>query len=361
MNRFLAIFVCVAFLVALSIGPDTAVQARSTAVPSGAQIDAYLTRAHFHGYMLLVHRGHVLLSKGYAMADARHHVPNTVHTKFIAWNVETSFDAVAIVKLQAQGKLSIRNAVCRYIKHCPTEWRSMTIQHLLTGSSGLPDYNWLGSTGPVRQRLLECTFVSLKSVPGSPSGGSPCESILLSHIVEQVSRRPWAIEIRSDVWGPAGMSETGRMTSKLLPPARAQGYDSGTPDSFDLSHTANYSGFYAAYSTVSDLQKFDMALWNGTLLSHRLLLTMIAARLLDNPGQPGEKVYDAYGWGTVKESRTLYRRAFTGGESLHLSANDEFSPEAKSAVLFYNNDPTVFTGDNEGSFDAFIRRAVFGK
>jgi hypothetical protein len=68
-----------------------------------------------------------------------------------------------------------------------------------------------------------------------------------------------------------------------------------------------------------------------------------------------------YGWGTIKESSILYRQLFNGGDSLHLSVNDDFSPEAKSMEIFYNNDTSTFSSDNEGTFSGSIERQIFGK
>lgn len=49
------------------------------------------------------------------------------------------FTAMAILMLQAQDKLNVQDRICDYISDCPTAWQEITIHHLLTHTSGIPD------------------------------------------------------------------------------------------------------------------------------------------------------------------------------------------------------------------------------
>src|SRR5437588_1229983 len=97
--------------------------ATPTATPQSAlvvsQIDRLLTNqvAHqqFSGSVLIAQDGHVLLSKGYSMADWDDQVPNTPHTKFYLGSTTKEFTAMAILILQEQGKLHVSDHLCPYI------------------------------------------------------------------------------------------------------------------------------------------------------------------------------------------------------------------------------------------------------
>jgi CubicO group peptidase (beta-lactamase class C family) len=80
------------------------------------QVDNFLTNevnAHrFSGSVLVAQAGEILFSKGYSMADWTRQVPNTPHTKFRVASINKQFTAMAILILQEQGKLQVRDHLC---------------------------------------------------------------------------------------------------------------------------------------------------------------------------------------------------------------------------------------------------------
>src|SRR2546421_6530183 len=87
------------------------------------QVDSLLANmaAHqqFSGSVLIAQHGQVLLSKGYSMADWDQGVPNTPHTRFYLGSTTKQFTAMAILILQQQGKLHVRDRLCSYLENCP--------------------------------------------------------------------------------------------------------------------------------------------------------------------------------------------------------------------------------------------------
>jgi CubicO group peptidase (beta-lactamase class C family) len=106
----------------------------------GTGIAAYLTRARYNGYFYAERHGHVIVSKGFGMADAEDKIPNMLQTKWPAFAVSRFLQGVAIMRLQDEGKLSVQDRMCKYLAACPTAWRSMTIKELITNTSGMPAY-----------------------------------------------------------------------------------------------------------------------------------------------------------------------------------------------------------------------------
>jgi CubicO group peptidase (beta-lactamase class C family) len=47
---------------------------------------------------------------------------------------------MAILMLQEQGRLNLQDHVCQYVADCPAAWREIALYHLLTNSSGIPDF-----------------------------------------------------------------------------------------------------------------------------------------------------------------------------------------------------------------------------
>jgi len=102
---------------------------------------SFLTeKESFTGAVLVARNGEVLLSQGYGLADRDKNLPNTPQTKYRLGSTTKQFTAMAIVILQAQGKLNVQGPICRYIPECPAAWQEVTIHHLLTHTSGIPNF-----------------------------------------------------------------------------------------------------------------------------------------------------------------------------------------------------------------------------
>ena len=74
------------------------------------------------------------------MANIELAVPNTPQTVFRLGSVTKQFTAMAIMILQERGKLRVSDPVCQYLTDCPAAWQPLTIRHLLTHTSGIPNY-----------------------------------------------------------------------------------------------------------------------------------------------------------------------------------------------------------------------------
>jgi CubicO group peptidase (beta-lactamase class C family) len=106
--------------------------------------DIYLSKLAkarlFSGSVLIARNGNVLVRKGYGEAARKKHLLNTAQTKFRLGSITKQFTAMAILILQARGKLNVQDRICTYLADCPTTWQQITIHHLLTHTSGIPDF-----------------------------------------------------------------------------------------------------------------------------------------------------------------------------------------------------------------------------
>jgi CubicO group peptidase (beta-lactamase class C family) len=126
-----------------------------------SRVDELLTRmtqeGTFTGVVVIAQDGKVLLNKGYGLADRAQGIPNTPQTRFHLGSITKQFTAMAILILQSQGKLSVKDPITNFIAGCPKEWQDITIHHLLTHTSELSSQlsNQLyreievGTSGPV--------------------------------------------------------------------------------------------------------------------------------------------------------------------------------------------------------------------
>jgi len=104
------------------------------------QMDEFVRARDFSGVVLVARNGQVLFQKAYGSANREHGVANKLDTKFRLGSVTKQFTAMAIMILTERGKLSVTDPICKYIENCPTAWSAITIHHLLTHTSGIPDF-----------------------------------------------------------------------------------------------------------------------------------------------------------------------------------------------------------------------------
>jgi CubicO group peptidase (beta-lactamase class C family) len=176
--------------------PPIAADLQNTAI--AAAIDGYLNDLvnlqYFQGAVLVARDGRVILSKGYGMADAARGIANTPQTRFRLASVTKQFTATAIMLLQAQGKLAVGDSICLYLEPCPDAWRLITIEHLLTHTSGLPNYTDFGSYEPSQAQpttpdelVARFRDQPLLFAPGSSYMYENSDYVLLGMIIERAS------------------------------------------------------------------------------------------------------------------------------------------------------------------------------
>ena len=262
-----------------------------------------LTKARlFSGSVLIARNGKVLISNGYGEADRKKHWVNTAQTKFRLGSLTKQFTAMAILILQAQGKLNVHDRICTYFSECPATWQKITIHQLLTHTSGIPDFTRFpdfqttqGAPSSPTQTIARFKDKPLDFQPGKKFSYSNSGYILLGAIIERASGATYEAFLRDNIFIPLQMVNSGydHNNSDL-----AVGYRDQTSipaDYIDMSIPYAAGGLY---STVEDLYRWDQALYTDKLIPKNLRDKMIAPfALMPNGGGLGY----GYGWGISKE------------------------------------------------------------
>lgn len=300
-----------------------------------ADADGYLSdlasKGEFYGSVLLARDGRVLLSKGYGLADIENDVLNNQRTKFRIASLTKQFTAAGIMLLQQEGKLNVQDSVCNFIEECPGAWQPITLHHLLTHTSGLPenfsiqDYMSLVlSRSPMKDGLEMLKTRPLQSVPGEKYQYSNVGYNALGFIIEQASGKTYEEYLREKIWAPLGMDDTGQDHEGLLIKRRATGYASTSYKAQYLPiDLAAYAG--GLYSTVEDLYKWDQALYTEQLLPRSALDVMFT---------PHQGAY-GYGW-TINQGAWGKVIAHNGNVS-GFRSNISRYPDSKTTVIMLSN------------------------
>jgi CubicO group peptidase (beta-lactamase class C family) len=262
----------------------TATPASTALGATGTAIDRYVSElvdaGIFQGVVLVARDGQMLLNRGYGFADRARRVPNTPQTRFQLASMTKQFTATAIMLLRARGLLRIDDTICTYLDHCPAAWQTITIQQLLTHTSGLPNYTDLATFDatqmlPTTPDELVGRFRDLPLLfpPGSRYMYENSDYVLLGTIIERVTGQPYAEVLRDAIFQPLGMHDTGADQRAGGEAAWAAGYNAdGT-----LAPAIAPSTLFSAgelYSTSEDLYRWDQALYTNKLLPQAQLNEM---------------------------------------------------------------------------------------
>jgi CubicO group peptidase (beta-lactamase class C family) len=245
-----------------------------------AQVDDYLNdltnQGEFSGSVLIANDNQVIISKGYGMANIELSVPNASLTKFRIGSVTKQFTALAIMILQERELLSIHDPISTYVLDCPEAWKAITIHHLLTHTSGIPDFvNFPEYMDHSRlpQALDETIGLfkdrPLQFAPGARFEYSNSGYILLGFIIEVTTGQSYEDFLRQNIFDPLGMNNSGYDSNRTIIMDRADGYKQENGILLNADHiemdTPHAAG--ALYSTVEDMFLWDQALYTDQLVS----------------------------------------------------------------------------------------------
>ena len=297
----------------IEISPSFATALPPTQVPTVippeliSSIDAWLNQiakdAGFSGSVLIAYKNNVLLSNGYGLADREHKIPNTAQTRFRLGSITKQFTAMAILILEAQGKLSVEDPVCNYLSDCPPAWKNITIDNLLTHTSGIPDYtrfpdyrSTMATPSSPTQTMERFEDLPLDFNPGEKWSYSNSGYIVLGYIIEQVSGQTYEDFLKQSIFIPLKLNNTGYdHNSNDLAVGYADRYSNLPFDFIDMS--IPYADG-ALFSTIEDLYHWDQALDTEQLIPQAYLNKMFTPHV-SIPNTEGW--FYGYGWNIGQE------------------------------------------------------------
>ncbi|HEY7976389.1 MAG TPA: serine hydrolase domain-containing protein, partial [Ktedonobacterales bacterium] len=286
------------------------------------QIDAIVharTNPNGPGVAIAVVRaGQVIHSRGYGMAQIEWRQPIAPDTVFGIGSTSKPFTAMAILLLRAEGKLSLSDPITAYLPDYQTHGQIITIAHLLTHTSGIPNFVtlpgfWEGDTAHDHTHAeLRARFeqLPLQFAPGARYSYNNSAYCLLGMVIETLSGMPYGEFIQQRIFTPLGMAHSHYFAPHAVISQRAEGYapvEGGPQGTYEralyMSTTLQYAAG-ALGSTVEDLARWDLALRDGRLLDHATQATMTTpTRLTD-----GHTVGYGMGWGlsTYRGKRVIH-------------------------------------------------------
>lgn len=338
------------FLTAL-LGFTVAVSGFQRATPDAATISLQAERylqaqadaGFFSGAVLIARRGEVVFARGYGQVDVANAAPNGVDTRFRIASATKIFTAAIVLKLEEQGLLSVADPVCEYIAPCPSAWSGINLHHLLTHTSGIPEYTidtrfvlnpefTRASQSPRTPEQLIDLFrdAPLTFAPGERYNYVNSGYVVLGVVAEKVGGKPYNVLLDELILTPLGMKDTGVDRGRRPPLGHARGY---VPDGMrdveapymDMSWVFGAGNLY---STAKDLLKWDRALYGDRILSQATRQRMWTA----DRGEYG------YGWQVMPARNGFSRPLVFHAGGLHGFASDylRYADEGVTIVILSN-------------------------
>lgn len=236
---------------------------------------------YLNGCVLVAFEGRIILNKGYGMASFELNVPNDPQTKFRIGSITKQFTAAAIVMMHELKLLNVEDPISEYLPSYPNGDK-ITIHHLLTHTSGIPNYTGLEDFVP-KMRLVSSTDDLIARFADKPLLFEPGEKfdysnsgyVLLTAIIEKVSGRTYEDYIYHAILKPLGMINTGYDHAKKILKNRASGYEVwGEVVNAEFLEMTIPSGAGGMYSTVEDLYIWGLALHSHRQISEKAYASM---------------------------------------------------------------------------------------
>jgi CubicO group peptidase (beta-lactamase class C family) len=332
--------------------------------PTSRQLDAIfapLADGKSPGLAVLVRKdGRTVFQRGYGVRDLRSLRKIDAVTDFRLASFTKQFTAMAVMLLAHDGKLRYDQALTEIFPDFPAYARAITLRHLLTHTSGLPDYEdamdarlWT----PDHQIQDEDVLALLqrqtapKFAPGTSWAYSNSAYVLLGLMVAKVSGEPFGQFLEDRIFKPLHMTGTlAYRNGRNTVPQRAYGHSrkAGKLVETDQSSTSATLGDGGVYSNLADLAEWDAALQNHTLLSEGEMSAALTPVKLANgtqpnwpsaPGgdnlNPGKPV--AYGFGWFLDPYQGRARMWHGGSTQGFRTAIQRFPAEKLTVIVLSN------------------------
>lgn len=305
--------------------------------------------------IVVMHDDAIAFARGWGMANIETGISFSPDTPSAIASLTKQFTAVAVLILYEREMLTLETRLPSILSELPEEWSGVTVHHLLTHQSGIPNYVDITGSSPegldglTNRRALDLVLENpaLDFAPGTNTNYSNTGYIILANIVEQLAGMTFAEFLQQNIFSPLGMTSTFLSDESVeYPPNTAQPYDEHNRLFVYSLYTCGDGGFY---STLNDYAKWDRALYTDAIVRQSTLELAFT-------GYTGGDNDFGYGWmvGRHAGSMALRHAGFTTG-----FLNYVFRvPEKRFTYLFLSNGG-VFANDGFETWTDELKDEIF--
>jgi CubicO group peptidase (beta-lactamase class C family) len=316
-------------------------------------VQRHVQTREFMGSVLVARGDQILFNKAYGSANLEWDIANTPTTKYRIGSITKQFTAASILLLEERGKLKLEDPIKKFFSGAPAAWDGVTLRHLLTHTSGIPnftsfpEYQKVKMTNTSRPDLIGLFKDSpLEFAPGEKWAYSNSGYLLLGYTIEKAAGVAYDEFVQTNIFKPLGMQDSGYDSNTTVIARRAAGYTrSGeTINNAEFVHMNIPHAAGGLYSTTEDLLRWQRGLYGGKLLSAASLTKMTT---------PFKNDY-ALGLGVQTGKRKMYSH---GGGIEGFNTHLAYYPDTQTTVVALAN----LNGNVPGEIVAKLGALVHGE
>ncbi len=293
--------------------------------------------------VLVIEDGDIVFEQGFGYANLEDGTKISPASSFRLASVSKQFTTAAIMVLAEQGKLDFDDLL---VKHVPEldSWPGVTVRHLMTHTSGIPDYYETGyyedhdADAPMPQTSdiveIMLNFPEADFAPGEKYVYNNAAYEVLTAIVERISEDEFHAFLADHVFEPAGMpTATTFNSSRSDIPNRVYGYEpeEGNYELNDFDPFNNMLGAGGVYATLKDFAAWPAALDDNRVFSSETLRQAHTRMSLND----GSIINYGFGW-SLNQYRGHARTAH-GGSWVGFRTGIARYPEENLTVVVLTN------------------------
>ena len=212
--------------------------------------------------------GKLIVNRAYGLADLERGVPLSTDSVFDVASIRKQFVAAAVLLLVEEGRLSLADDVRKYVPELPDYGRTITLDQMLTHTSGLRDWvplqNWTSNSNDAVMTMI-LRQRGLNFAPGEEWSYSNSGYVLLAEVVARTTRMTFPEFARTRLFEPLGMKSAVFVDDlRQVVKNRALAYERAG-QSWRMDMRLEDRGGGALFSTAADL-----LLWNDAVANARL-------------------------------------------------------------------------------------------
>lgn len=273
----------------------------------------------FNGTMVVMENGKLIYNKSYGYSNLEAKAKIDENTLYNMCSISKQFTAMGIMMLEEKGKLKYSDDITLYLPELP--YKGITIQHLLTHTSGLPDYMILAfNEWPEGNTYANAEAIGLLAKFKSPVGFAPGERfqysntgyMLLASIIEKASGKSFSKFMADNIFAPLKMKRSFVYTPADNEKGKANiavgyAFDRFKVENLPAENSVQFGkqvktiiytvGDGGIYSTAADMLKWYDALVKGSLVKPATQEKAFASAKLND----GKDAGYGYGWFIVND------------------------------------------------------------
>lgn len=293
--------------------------------------------------------------------------PLTSHSLFHMASVSKPFVATAIVQLIEQGKIDLDEKLTHYLPYyrmADERYKDITIKHMLTHTSGIPninDYEWdkpQYDDGAIERYARSQKDFKLDFTPGEKFNYSNPAFDILCDVIAKVSDMTFEEYMKKNIFEPIGMKNSTFFKPEIPKDLATQPHILGDNLQMVVSKVYPYNRRHAGSSTLhSNIE--DMLLWaqlylnKGTIRGKQIFSKKSYDLLTSTHTYNGKrKVHLSWFSGKLNDSPIYYH----SGQDTGYNSVFGFMPEKKLAFVMMVNADEFWTLNNCAKI---IKNSVF--